>query len=321
MTTMKAVRIHTYGGPEVLRYEDAPRPVPAAGEVLIKIHAAAVNPVDWKVRAGHLKDMLKYQLPLIPGWDAAGVIEDVGAGVARLKRGDEVYTRPDISRDGTYAEYITVREPEVALKPKSLDHVHAAAIPLAALTAWQALFDAGGLSAGQRVLIHAAAGGVGSFAVQLAKWKGAYVIGTASAHNHEFLRGLGADETIDYTAVRFEDAVQDVDLVLDAMAGETQKRSWKTLKPGGILVSILGLEGPPAGVCTAQRHTTFRDRKVGRCGQGARGRRNGSAAGGSSPCPGTQRDWPHPRQDCPPRYLTPIRPGRRRRSGLSAPQL
>jgi NADPH:quinone reductase-like Zn-dependent oxidoreductase len=250
MATMKAVRIHTYGGPEVLRYEDVPRPAPAAGEVLIKIHAAAVNPVDWKVRAGHLKDMLKYHMPLIPGWDAAGVIEDVGAGVARLKRGDEVYTRPDITRDGTYAEYIAVREREVALKPKSLDHVHAAAIPLAALTAWQALFDAGGLSAGQRVLIHAAAGGVGSFAVQLAKWKGAYVIGTASAHNHEFLCGLGADETIDYNTRRFEDEVHDVDMVLDAMAGETQKRSWKTLKPGGILVSILGLEDPPRVRCT-----------------------------------------------------------------------
>src|SRR5260370_25768498 len=252
MGKMKGGGIQTYGGPEVLRYEDAPGPVPAAGEVLIKIHAAAVNPVDWKVREGHVKDMLKYQLPLIPGWDAAGVIEDVGADVARLKHGDEVYTRPDISRDGTYAEYITVREPEVALKPKSLDHVHAAAIPLAALTAWQALFDAGGLSAGQRGLIHAAAGGVGSFAVQLAKWKGAYAIGTASAHNHEFLRGLVADETIDYKAVRFEDEVHDVDMVLDAMAGETQKRSWKTLKPGGILGSILGLEAPPAGARHAQ---------------------------------------------------------------------
>ncbi len=252
MDTMKAVRIHTYGGPEVLRYEDAPRPVPAAGEVLIKIHAAAVNPADWKIRAGYLKDMLKYHLPLIPGWDAAGVIEDVGVGVTRLKRGDEVYTRPDISRDGTYAEYIAVRESEVALKPKSLDHVHAAAIPLAGLTAWQALFDAGGLSEGQRVLIHAAAGGVGSFAVQLAKWKGAYVIGTASASNHAFLRGLGADETVDYRTVRFEDEVRDVDMVLDAMAGETQKRSWKTLKPGGILVSILGLEDPPTGVRHAQ---------------------------------------------------------------------
>jgi NADPH:quinone reductase-like Zn-dependent oxidoreductase len=253
MPTMKAIRIHTYGGPEVLRYEDVPRPVPAAGEVLIKIHAAAVNPVDWKVRAGLVRELLKHQLPLIPGWDAAGVIEDVGAGVARLKRGDEVYTRPDIFRDGTYAEYIAVREPEVALKPKSLDHVHAAAIPLAALTAWQALFDAGGVSAGQRVLIHAAAGGVGSFAVQLAKCKGAYVIGTASANNREFLRGLGADEVIDYNAVRFEDHVHDVDMVLDAMAGETQRRSWKTLKPGGILVSILGgVENPPAGARHAQ---------------------------------------------------------------------
>src|SRR6266481_5238166 len=232
MATMKAVRIHTYGGPEVLRYEDAPRPVPAAGEVLIKIHAAAVNPVDWKVRAGHLKDMLKYQLPLIPGWDAAGVIEDVGAGVTRLKRGDEVYTRPDISRDGTYAEYITVREPEVALKPKFLDHVHAAAIPLAALTAWQALFDAGGLSSGQRVLIHAAAGGVGTYAVQLAKWKGAYVIGIASARNHDFVRQLGADEVIDYQTKKFKDSARDIDVVLDAIGGDTQQRSWKVLKPG-----------------------------------------------------------------------------------------
>src|SRR5579864_2585188 len=236
MATMKAVRIHTYGGPEVLRYEDAPRPVPAAGEVLIKIHAAAVNPVDWKVRAGHLKDMLKYQLPLIPGWDAAGVIEDVGAGVARLKHGDEVYTRPDIMRDGTYAEYIAVREAEVALKPKSLDHVHAAAIPLAALTAWQALFDAGGLSAGQRVLIHAAAGGVGSFAVQFAKWKGAHVIGTASARNAELVRSFGADQFIDYRSTRFDDVVKDADVVFDTVGGDTQERSWKVLKKGGILV-------------------------------------------------------------------------------------
>jgi NADPH:quinone reductase-like Zn-dependent oxidoreductase len=207
---------------KVLRYEDTPRPAPAAGEVLIKIRAAAVNPADWKIRAGYAKDFLKYKLPFIPGWDASGVIEEVGAGAARLKKGDEVYTRPDITRDGSYAEYIIVRESEVALKPKSLDHVHAAAIPLAALTAWQALFDAGGLTAGQRVLIHAAAGGVGSFAVQLARWKGAHVIGTASARNQQFLRELGADETIDYNAGRFEDVVRDVDVVLDAMGGETQ---------------------------------------------------------------------------------------------------
>jgi NADPH:quinone reductase-like Zn-dependent oxidoreductase len=196
-------------------------------------------------------------LPFIPGWDVSGVIEEVGAGAVRLKGGDEVYTRPDMTRDGAYAEYLVVRESEVALKPTSLDHVHAAAIPLAALTAWQSLFDAGGLTAGQMVLIHAAAGSVGSFAVQLARWKGAHVIGTASAHSQQFLRELGADETIDYNAVRFEDVVRDVEVVVDTMGGETQKRSWKTVKEGGILVAILvGLhdfeDPPPRGVRNAQ---------------------------------------------------------------------
>jgi NADPH:quinone reductase-like Zn-dependent oxidoreductase len=237
---MKAVRFHEYGGPEVLKYEDAPRPEPAAGEVLVKVHAAAVNPVDWKVRAGHLKGFLNYQLPLIPGWDFSGVVEAAGPGVTTWKHGDEVYSRPDISRNGAYAEYIAVKATEVARKPKSLDHSKASSIPLAALTAWQALFDAGGLQAGQRVLIHAAAGGVGTFAVQLARWKGAHVIGTASERNHAFLKDLGADETIDYGKVRFEEVVRDVDLVLDTMAGETRDRSWKVIKKGGILVTILG---------------------------------------------------------------------------------
>jgi len=240
MASMKAVRIHAYGGPEVLRYEDAPRPQPGSGEALIRVHAAGVNPVDWKVREGYLKGMLQYSLPMIPGWDVSGVVESTGTGVTRLKVGDEVYSRPDIARDGAYAEYIAVRESEVAAKPRSIDHVHAAAIPLAALTAWQALFDAGNLRAGQRVLIHAAAGGVGTFAVQLAKWKGAHVIGTASERNHAFLKELGADEVIDYQTTRFEDSVHDVDLVFDTMSGETQDRSWKVLKKGGILVSILG---------------------------------------------------------------------------------
>src|SRR5262249_20292684 len=158
---MKAVRIHEYGGPEVLKYEDAPRPVPGLGEVLIHVHAAAVNPVDWKIRAGYLKGSLNYKLPMVPGWDASGVIEAVGPGVTSLKKGDEVYTRPDLTRDGTYAEYVVVKEAEVALKPKSIDHVRAAAIPLAGLTAWQAL-DASGLGAGQKILIHGAAGGIGT---------------------------------------------------------------------------------------------------------------------------------------------------------------
>jgi len=239
METMKAVRIHEYGGPEVLRYEDAPRPVVKPDEVLIRVHAAGVNPVDWKVRQGHAKDFLKYTMPFIPGWDVSGVVEAVGLDTTRLQVGDAVYGRPDISRDGAYAEYIAARESEVAPKPKSLDHVQAAAVPLAGLTAWQALFDAAKLEAGQRVLIHGAAGGVGTFAVQFAHLKGAHVIGTASQKNHEFLRSLGANETIDYNTTRFEDVVRDVDVVLDTITGETMERSWKVLKKGGILVTIL----------------------------------------------------------------------------------
>jgi NADPH:quinone reductase-like Zn-dependent oxidoreductase len=237
---MKAVRIHEYGGVDVLRFEDAPRPEPGPGEVLVRIHAAGVNPVDWKVRAGYVKDWLKYKLPMIPGWDFSGVVESMGPGVDGWRASAEVYARPDLSRDGAYAEFIAVRESEIAAKPKSLDHVHAAAIPLAGLTAWQALFDAGGLAPGQKVLIHAAAGGVGHFAVQLAKWKGAFVAGTASARNHDFLRQLGVDQPIDYTTVRFEDVARDFDVVLDALAGETRTRSWGVLKKGGILVTILG---------------------------------------------------------------------------------
>jgi NADPH:quinone reductase-like Zn-dependent oxidoreductase len=239
MTMMNAVRIHRYGGPEVLRYEEAPRPEPGRGEVLIRVHGAGVNPVDWKVREGYARDFLKHALPLVPGWDVSGVVEAVGPGATRWKPGDELFSRPDIARNGAYAEFLVVRESEAARKPQSLDHLQAAAVPLAALTAWQALFDAAGLGPGQTVLIHAAAGGVGHFAVQLAKWKGARVIGTASAGNHAFLRTLGADDTIDYTTTRFEEVVRDADVVLDTMGGDTQQRSWKTLREGGILSTIL----------------------------------------------------------------------------------
>jgi len=238
MKTMKAVRIHTYGGPEVLKFEDAPRPEPAPGEVLIKVNAAGVNPIDWKIRAGYLKDHRPYFFPLILGWDVSGIIEANGLDGTRFKNGDEVYARSDIARNGAYAQYIVAKQVEVAQKPKLIDHIRAAAIPLAALTAWQALFDAAGLSAGQKVLIHGAAGGVGSFAVQLAKWKGTHVIGTASARNQAFIQELGADESIDYTKTRFDDVVRDVDVVFDTVAGQTQTRSWKVLKKGGILVSI-----------------------------------------------------------------------------------
>ena len=239
MKTMKAVCIYAYGGPDVLRYDDIPRPHPGAGEVLVRIHAAGINPVDWQIREGRLQEMLHYTFPLVLGWDFSGVVESLGSGLTRMKAGDEVFCRPDIARDGAYAEFIVVRESEVALKPRAVDHLHAAALPLAGLTAWQTLFDAGTLAAGQRVLIHAAAGGVGHLAVQLAKGKGAHVIGTAAERNHDFLRQLGVDQVVDYNTERFEDVVRPVDLVLDTIGGETQDRSWKVLKPGGILVSIV----------------------------------------------------------------------------------
>jgi NADPH:quinone reductase-like Zn-dependent oxidoreductase len=239
MDTMKAVRIHSYGGPEVLVYEDAPRPKPGQGEILVRVLAAGVNPIDWKVREGLAKDRLHHKLPLILGWDVAGVVEAIGRGVKRFRVGDDVFSRPDSSRDGAYAQFIVIRELELAHKPKFVDFVQAAAIPLACMTAWQAIFDTAQLAAGQKILIHAAAGGVGSYAVQLAKWKGAHVIGTASAAGHDLLRQLGADETIDYQNQRFEDVVHDADVVLDTIGGDTQERSWSVLKKGGILVSIV----------------------------------------------------------------------------------
>ena len=249
MRTMKAVCFYSYGGPGVLVYNDAPVPRTQKGEVLVRVHAAGINPVDWKIREGHLKEMLHHTLPLVLGWDMSGVVEVVGSGVIHMRVGDEVFSHPDISRDGAYAEFIVIKESEVALKPKSIDYIHAAALPLAGLTAWQTLFDAGGLKAGQRVLIHAAAGGVGHLAVQLAKEKGAQVIGTASARNHDFLRKLGAEQIIDYKTVRFEEAVQPVDVVIDTMGGEIQERSWKVLKRGGVLVSIVS--PPSAEIATA----------------------------------------------------------------------
>ena len=236
---MKAIRIHNYGGPEVLKYEDAPRPKPQVDEVLIRVHAAGVNPIDWKVREGHAKEFLPHKFPLILGWDLSGVVEELGRDVSRFKIGDEVYCCPDPTRDGAYADYIVVRESQLALKPKSLHHIRAATVPLAALTAWQALFDTAQLQPGQRVLIHAGSGGVGHLAVQLAKRKGAYVLATASTKNQDLLRKLGVDEPIDYTQQRFEDIARKIDIVLDTLGDETQERSWSVLKKGGVLVSLV----------------------------------------------------------------------------------
>src|SRR5256885_12547423 len=227
--TMKAIRIDKYGGPEVLQYEDAPRPKPQAGEVLVRVKAAGVNPIDWKVREGHMKDFWPHKFPLILGWDLSGVVEEVGPGPAaagRFKIGDDVYSIPDPTRNGAYADYIVVRESELALKPNSLHHIRAAAVPLAALTAWQSLFDTAQLQPDQRVLIHAGSGGGGPFPRQPAKWKGAHGFATASTKNQDLLRELGVDEPIDYTQQRFEDVARKLDIVLDTLGDETQERSW-----------------------------------------------------------------------------------------------
>lgn len=248
--TMKAVRIHAYGGLDVLHYENVPMPKLRPDDILIRVRAAAVNPVDWKIREGYLQNVLKHTLPLTLGWDVSGEVVEVGPQAARFKVGDEVYVRPDIERDGGYAGYIAVKADEAAYKPATLDHPHAAAVPLAALTAWQVLVDAAQLQAGQTVLIHAAAGGVGSLAVQLAKARGAHVIATASAVNTGLVAELGADQFIDYTRTRFEEVVKEVDVVFDTLGGDIQERSWQVLKPGGILVSVVS---PPCKDTAAKR--------------------------------------------------------------------
>ena len=236
---MNAIRMHSYGGPEVLQYEDAPRPQIRKGEVLVRVHAAGVNPLDWKVRSGSLNGSIQHKLPLIPGWDVSGVVEEVGPGVSQFMKGDEVIAMANPTRDGAYGDYIAVCEAALAAKPKSLHHVRAAAVPLSALTAWRSLFELGQLQSGQRILIHGGSGGVGHFALQLAKWKGAYAIATASTKNQELLRKLGADETIDYTTQKFEEVTEKVELVLDTIGGETQERSWRVLKKGGALISLV----------------------------------------------------------------------------------
>ncbi|MEE1978938.1 MULTISPECIES: NADP-dependent oxidoreductase [Gammaproteobacteria] len=236
---MKAVRIHQYGNADVLRYEDAPLPELAADDVRVRVIAAGVNPVDWKIREGYLQQMIPYDLPLTLGWDVSGIIESVGSAVQAFKPGDAIYARPDIKRNGSYAEFIDIRASEIAHKPRTLSHAAAASLPLAAITAWDALFTAARLRAGQSVLIHAASGGVGSLAVQLAKNAGARVIATCSAKNHALVRSLGADQLIDYQTQRLADIGAKVDVVFDTLGGDVQTASWSLLKPGGILVSVV----------------------------------------------------------------------------------
>ena len=236
---MKAVRIHAYGDESALRYEDAPMPDIAPDDVLVRVVAASVNPVDWKVREGYLKQMLPHQFPLTLGWDVSGVVDATGKNVSHFKVGDAVFSRPDIKRNGTYAEYVAIREDELAHKPQTISHIEAATLPLAGIAAWEAIISTAKVAAGQRVLVHAASGGVGSIAVQLAKSRGAYVIATTSEKNRALVMSLGADDVIDYRTQQFEEIVRDVDVVLDTIGGPVQEASWSVLKPGGILVSII----------------------------------------------------------------------------------
>ena len=237
VNTMRAISQDVLGGPEVLKEVELERPMPRPNEVLVRVRAAGVNPTDWKHRAngGFLGEP-----PFVLGWDVSGVVEAVGIGVARFRPGDEVFGMLSYPfGHGSHAEYVTAPARAFAPKPASIDHTQAGALPLVSLTAWQALVEYADVRPGQRVLVHAAAGGVGHVAVQIAKARGAYVIGTASAGKHEFLRGLGADELIDYRETDFAEAVKDVDVVLDTLGGETSVRSLKVLRAGGVVVSIL----------------------------------------------------------------------------------
>lgn len=235
---MKAVRLHARGGTEQLVYEDAPQPAMEPGDALVRVHATGITRTEltWDQTYQHADGSPR--IPTIPGHEMSGVVEAVSDDAAGLARGDAVYGLCDFTRDGAAAEFVAARASSLAKKPRTIDHVASAALTLSGLTAWQALFTHAGLERGQKVLIHGGAGGVGVFAVQLAKWKGAHVITTSSAANHEFLRGLGADEIVDYTKTRFEDAVRDVDLVLDAVGGDTVARSWGLLRPGGWMISV-----------------------------------------------------------------------------------
>jgi NADPH:quinone reductase-like Zn-dependent oxidoreductase len=240
---MKAVVIHEYGGPEVLKFEDVPRPEPTDNQLLVRVIAAGVNPVDGMIRSGMFAKERR-AFPIILGGDIAGVVEKVGSKITKLKTGDPVFAYVSLDNSGGYAQYALVTEREATPKPKSLTYVEAAAVPIVAMTAWQALIDTANLKSGQTVLIHGGSGGVGSFAIQIAKARGAKVIATASTANQSLLKELGADVAIDYTKQKFEDIAKDVDVVLDSIGRDTLARSYDVVKKGGIIVSIVARPDP-----------------------------------------------------------------------------
>jgi NADPH:quinone reductase-like Zn-dependent oxidoreductase len=238
MATMRAIQQDAYGDPDVLRLAEIERPAPEPTEILVEVHAASVNPVDWVTRAG---DYIEFPLPIVPGWDVSGVVAEIGVGVTRFAPGDPVFGMPRFPPlAGAYAEYVTGPSRQFARKPELIDHPHAAGLPLAGLTAWQILNDVADVQPGQRVLVNAAAGGVGHLATQIAVAKGAHVIGTARAEKHHFVRGLGAAEVIDYTTTDVADAVRDVDVVVDGIGGDASVALVRTLRRGGLIVPVNG---------------------------------------------------------------------------------
>lgn len=249
---MKAAILTDYGNePEVA---DIDRPELPVDSVLIEVHAAAINPIDWIIMEGHMQEMLAYELPWTIGFDVSGVVAEVGAGTAAFSVGDEVFARADGMQAGTMAEFAAVKADDLAIKPANISHAEAAGVPLAGLTAWQALFDKGGLQSGQRVLIHAGSGGVGTLAIQMAKHAGAWVASTASAENRALVEDMGADQFVDYSNEQFEDVVDTCDLVFDMLGGDILKRSFAVVKPGGTIVSIKG--DAPEGL-VEERGVTF----------------------------------------------------------------
>jgi len=237
--TMKAVVAHEYGAPEVLKFEEVPRPEPKENEALVRVIASSVNPADPLTLSGKYAQAFGTHLPLIPGYDIAGIVEKTGSNVTKFKVGDAVYGYPTFG--GGWADYVIIKEWEVAPKPKSLNFVESASVPMGALTAWQALVDVAQLQSGQTVLVHGGSGGVGSFAVQIAKARGARVIATASTANQDLLKQLGADVAVDYTKTRFEDVAKNVDAVLDPVGKETLARSYGAVKKGGIVMCLVAL--------------------------------------------------------------------------------
>jgi NADPH:quinone reductase-like Zn-dependent oxidoreductase len=236
---MKAVVLHSYGGPEVAKLEEVARPEPKEDEILIRVIAASVNPVDVAIRKGYLAELIGNKFPLVIGMDAAGIVEKTGAKVSRFKAGDAVFAFFTLASQGGYAEFVIAKESEAALKPKQVTYAQAAAVGAAGSTAWQALIETAKLTSGQTVLIHGGSGGVGHLAIQIAKARGAKVIATASTANQDFLKQMGTDVALDYSKTKFEEVAKDVDVVLDSVGRDTLKRTYGVMKKGGIIVSIV----------------------------------------------------------------------------------